>query len=244
MVFQASSAVEEPIDWGDDHWTLHADAGRAKDKLQCIVADLVEKFPDYTLRWCFTHPSTNWRKDVLPTYKHNRKGTRKPVCYVALKDWVKETWDSDESHHLEADDLMGILSTKYKNQVIVSEDKDMKTIPGRLYHPRTDEMTDITEDEADYWHMFQALTGDATDGYRGCPGVGPKKAEKLLQEEKTWDMILEVFHKAGLDQEEMTRQVLVSRILRHGDWDKVRREVTWTPSLSDTPASAEQHATQ
>ena len=52
---------------------------------------------------------------------------------------------------LEADDVCGLISTKPETQsnVVVSNDKDLKTIPGLLYRPMSDEMLTVTEQEAD-----------------------------------------------------------------------------------------------
>ena len=87
---------------------------------------------------------------------------------------------------LEADDMLGIKATRDKGCIIVSEDKDLKTIPAKVFNPAKDtEPHDISEQEADYNFMFQTLTGDKTDNYSGCPSVGPKTAEKILAVLKT-----------------------------------------------------------
>ena len=39
----------------------------------------------------------------------------------------------------------------------------------------------INEKEANYFHMLQTLTGDPTDGYKGCPNIGKVTAEKILK---------------------------------------------------------------
>ncbi|NIW82658.1 MAG: phage exonuclease, partial [Thermoplasmata archaeon] len=59
---------------------------------------------------------------------------------------------------------------------MVSNDKDLMTIPGKLYRPMNDERLTITKVEADRFWMKQTLMGDKTDGYDGIPGVGPKTA--------------------------------------------------------------------
>ena len=72
---------------------------------------------------------------------------------------------------LEADDVLGILATEPSNEerIIVSIDKDLYQIPAKISKDgKTFE--EISENEANYWHMMQTLTGDSTDGYSGCPG--------------------------------------------------------------------------
>jgi DNA polymerase-1 len=76
---------------------------------------------------------------------------------------------------------MGILATSpmpKTQRIIISQDKDMQTIPTQVW--RKGDLVTVTEAEADYYHMFQTLIGDITDGYKGCPGIGKVKAEKLL----------------------------------------------------------------
>jgi DNA polymerase-1 len=131
---------------------------------------------------------------------------------------------------------MGIFATWSKlkgEKVIVSIDKDMKTIPG-LYSRDGETIVEVSEDEADYWHLFQTLTGDQTDGYSGCPGIGPKKAEAILQhpdnQDDLWGVVVRTFVKAGLNEDEALVQARVARILRASDYDFEKKEpILWTP---------------
>lgn len=124
----------------------------------------------------------------MPSYKSHRLKTRKPVVYQALREYVQEVYKTYVRPGLEGDDILGILATHDHlisgEKVIVSIDKDLKTIPG--VHMRLDDperkLVVISREEADYHHMFQTLTGDTTDGYPGAPGFGPVKTTKLLAE--------------------------------------------------------------
>ncbi|MGA1496056.1 MAG: phage exonuclease, partial [Rhodothermales bacterium] len=88
----------------------------------------------------------------------------------------------------------------------------------------------VTADEADHFHMMQTLCGDSTDGYAGCPGVGPKKAEAILNGGSSWSAVVAAFEKAGLSAFEAIVQARVSRILRHGDFNPKTSEVRlWEP---------------
>src|SRR5262249_40632645 len=131
-----------------------------------------------------------------------------------------------------------ILATSDKiipgRKIIVSADKDMKTIPGEHYDPNKRELGVVTVSrlEADGYHMMQTLTGDTTDGYTGCPGVGPKKAEKILGDEPHlwWHRVVEAYDKAGLSEAEALTQARVARILRATDYDfKLKKPILWTP---------------
>ena len=239
IVFESCSSVEHEIQWEDDLWTLHSDAADAKaiidDKVKSLVdrvLNLTEHVGEYEIIMCFTDDE-NFRKKILPTYKANRIGKRKPVCYRGVKEWVKENYNSYQRPTLEADDCIGILATLKPNCVIISGDKDFKSVPGRFFNYRKGELYEISKEQADYAHMFQTLIGDTADNYSGCPGVGEKTAEKLLANGHSWDIIVEQFEKKGLTEHDALVQARVARILRKSDYDLKRKEVIlWTPSLS------------
>ena len=60
--------------------------------------------------------------------------------------------------------MLGLLATngQYKNPIIVSVDKDMKTIPCKLI--QEDEILHITEKKADRHWFEMSLAGDSGDG--------------------------------------------------------------------------------
>ncbi len=194
---------------------------------------------------CLSCPTAdNFRLDVLPTYKANREGVVKPEHLVAVKDHLEATYWSYRRPRLEADDIMGILSTHPDlvpgKKVIVSEDKDMKTIPGWLYNPRKDKKPWlVSPEEADYWHLYQTLIGDSVDGYTGLPGCGPKGAVKILGEpsarkyihiHEVWPRIVEAYEAKGLTEADALVQARVARICRASDYSFDRKEVIlWTP---------------
>ena len=131
---------------------------------------------------------------------------------------------------------MGILATKPENKgkcVVVSDDKDLKTIPGKLYRPTLDEKMDITEQEANRYFLTQCLTGDATDGYLGIPGVGPKAAERILGPRPDWSIVYREYLKAGMSLDDAIQQARLARILHWDDWDDEKGEVIlWAPPLA------------
>jgi len=233
LIHRISAAVEVPTKWDDDIWTLHSDARMAKVLLDIEVARIREKLggKNVDVVMCLSHKG-NWRKSVYPNYKSNRRDTRKPLCYSELRAYVPTAYWVECWPNLEADDVMGIMSTKPRsNAVIVTIDKDLKTIPGRLFNPDTDEAWDISVEQADYAHMMQTLCGDQADGYPGCPGIGPKKAESILESTDPvvrWAAIRAAFEKAGLTEHDAIEQARISRILRHDDY--INKEVLlWNP---------------
>ena len=231
--YHAVAAAEEEIQWEDDIWTIHTDLATAKDSFNTAIQTYREVLNVDEYKLCFSD-SVNFRKELNPTYKGNRKG-RKPVGYKAFKEWAMEEHPSFSKPTLEADDCLGILSTKLGSKaIVVSMDKDLMTIPGRLYKLSADgsgEMLEVSEKEADLMFLTQCLTGDVTDGYGGCPGIGPKKAEELFKKQgAVWATVEQAYVKAGLTKEDALLQARMARILRSCDWDFTNDCMKlWTP---------------
>jgi DNA polymerase-1 len=159
-------------------------------------------------------------------YKAGR--SRKPLCYWTVIQRVFSELSAGRVDCLEADDLMGIMATqgRVENPIIVSEDKDLLTIPGLLWRQET--LHTIEEHEADQNWLRQTLSGDPTDGYPGCPGIGAVKAEKYVQ--RGWEGVVEAFEKAGLTEDDALLQARLARILRASDWNSEKKEpILWSP---------------
>ena len=135
---------------------------------------------------------------------------------------------------LEADDAMGIYATAHPGNIIVSPDKDMRQIPGKLYN--LTDTTYITPEEGAQWHLIQTLAGDQTDGYSGVPGIGVKRAELLFDKEGySWQTVLKAFTDKGLTEKDALLNARLARILTLDDYDTKRQEpILWTPELSLT----------
>ncbi|QHJ79938.1 MAG: hypothetical protein [Caudoviricetes sp.] len=192
LVFQAMAASEVETDWGDDTWTLECDHGKAWS----ILIDSIKSYASRKKAWngadiilAFTD-SINWRKELVdPTYKENRKASRKPVGYRAFlqRVWACEDFTSILEPKLEGDDVMGIIGSgathfNYKKAVLVSCDKDFKTIPDcDFLWCTTGNILVQNLESANYWHLFQTIKGDITDGYSGISGWGDT-AEGFLKE--------------------------------------------------------------
>ena len=250
LIYQAAAVSEQAVDWEDGLWTLHAFEQDAIRALETSLQSLLEKVEatDYLLAFS---DKDNWRKSVLPTYKANRTGVRKPMLLKFLKEYCYENHRFVQIPEMEGDDILGVYATMktkldpVRDFVICSIDKDLKTIPGKHYNFGRNEFFEINEHMADYWHMVQTLTGDATDGYAGCPGIGPVTAEKILKKaldegtpwanpqqlrEIYWKHVVAAYEKAGLGEEEALVQARVARILRSEDFDDITKKVIlWNP---------------
>ena len=242
LIYKASAAAETEVHWGDGLITLQTNLD---DAISIILADLgiyQELDIEADIEICLSS-NKNFRKDIDPTYKENRKGTRKPLGYSSIVEYLKNNYLTVEMDGLEADDVMGILQTTGDhNGIIVSEDKDMLQIPGRIYNPRSGELCTVSVEEGDYYHLHQTLVGDRTDNYPGCPGIGEVKARAVLSGElgPTWDAVRDAFEHAGLTEEDALRQARLAKILRAEDYDPDEGEVKlWKPASTVGVVSTE-----
>ena len=227
LAYTACSSNEISTHWGEGLWTLHVSEEDVKRDILWTLDDVKRNLSVDEFVICLTDKN-NFRKDVLPSYKSNRKETRKPMCLPAIRDWLVKEHGAIIWPNLEADDVLGILATKPKreatdNVIVFSRDKDLKSVPCQ-YTKDGIEVETITKQEADYNFLKQSLMGDMTDGYTGIKGVGEVKAKKILGDvtdftlEEGIEKVKEAYTKAGYDEHDMLQQINVARILRHGDY--------------------------
>lgn len=206
------------------------DFERAKDQ----VLNYMQKIEDRTFADKVTvvfSDRKNFRKVLNRCYKANRNGTEKPVLFNSVREFMKEKWPSMSEPYLEADDLLGIVcTTPTEDEVplLVSYDKDMRTLPVSIYNPQTDEFEKMTHEESERVFWTQCITGDTTDGYYGIPGIGPKGAVAIVDEvmskstlDEKLEVILREYDHRYLDREYALRQCRMAYILRNGDYDPV-----------------------
>jgi DNA polymerase-1 len=214
---------------------LHSNENKAWDCLSEMFERIFDRFETRDHIICFSSPPS-FRYKVDATYKNNRASSRKPLCYGLMKERVEAEFRCKDFPELEADDVMGILATKgsKKQTIIVSQDKDMKTIPTTIWDGK--DLLHVTEAEADTFHLWQTLVGDTSDGYKGCPGIGKVKADKLLGAAEgdttlMWAVVKGAYEKAGLTEDDAIQQARLARILRHSDWDGENKQpILWSPN--------------
>lgn len=232
FAYKATTSAETEVDLGGDIWSLTMDMNQARQTFSEAVDQVKDRLETNDVLCCMSDHAGNFRKQIDPSYKSNRRKSRKPVGYVAFCDWVRDTYATASRPLCEADDIMGIIASKPGNEgkvTIVSDDKDMKTIPGRLYRPMSDELIEVSEADADRYFLTQVLTGDTADGYKGVPGIGPKKAEAILGPRPHWGAVEKAYIDAGLTRDDAITQARLARILRWSDWQEGEPKL-WTPA--------------
>ena len=134
VLYKVTTACETSIDWGDDLWTLHSDLREARQRFDCWVSDMSANLKADKVIIAISG-AENWRKEVLPTYKSNRKAVRKPLAFSALKQYCRDVYKTFEINDLEADDVLGLLAGspglgRIKGEkIVVTIDKDLQTPP-------------------------------------------------------------------------------------------------------------------
>jgi DNA polymerase I len=238
FLYKACAALELEVQWDDQNHILSCNAEEAWDVFLGSLEKVKDQLGSSTMYLAFTG-SGNFRKDLYEPYKGKRK--RKPLCYGRLYERAHQKLKCHHVDGLEADDLLGIWATsgRFGHTIIVSEDKDMQTLPATLY--RGGEVVTVNAAAADKYWLTQTLTGDTTDGYPGCPGIGAVKAEKLLSEflsankdvfytDDAWLAVVRTYEAAGLTADDALVQARLARILRDTDWNQDTKEIKlWTP---------------
>ncbi len=227
--YQACSAHMNEVGYeiGDDmvySWTVNLTD--AEQMAVSLIETMVKTLKADSCMLALTGKE-NFRKDLLPSYKDPRSKTKKPLAHTAVRQALTDKYETVLVSGIEGDDVLGILSTSPEymadhQKIIVSIDKDFKTIPGWLYNPTERTLTEVTEEDADRYLYIQAIAGDRTDNYLGITGYGEKTAEKYLAgvpHEDLWKKTLELYLNKGYTEEEALVQLRCARILRYEDWD-------------------------
>ena len=229
IVYKNCAAVETEVDFGDDVILVTSNFSDALAATNRELTRIKNKFGTFSEMILFFSDSINFRKQILESYKGHRN-RKKPCGYKRVINALRKEYKVIIKPSLEADDSMGVYSTKYPGNCIVSPDKDMKQIPGQLYN--LDEVFTVSKEEGAKWHLIQALAGDQTDGYSGVPGIGVKRATTLFDESGySWKTVLKAFTDKGLTEYDAITNARLARILTVDDYDfKNKRPILWTPT--------------
>ena len=233
IVYKCCAACETEIDYGEDVIFVTSNFSDAYSAVKREIDQIKAQFGTFWSPILFFSDSKNFRKKISPDYKGHRN-RKKPCGYKRVIRNLKIEYDVCIMPELEADDAMGIYATQVTGNIIVSPDKDMRQIPGKLYN--LEDTTTITPEEGAKWHLIQTLAGDQTDGYSGVPGIGVKRAETLLNKEGySWTTVVKAFDDKGLTEEDALLNTRLARILTVEDYDSKRKEPKlWTPEASYT----------
>lgn len=164
----------------------------------------------------------NYRNQIYPEYKQNRKET--PPDLIPQFPIIREAVDALNLRYLEmegyeADDLIATYAknalAKGLNVVVVSADKDLMQLIQdgvELYDPMKDKFftrEDVLEKFGVYPEKVvevQALAGDSIDNVPGVAGIGIKTAAQLINE---YGSLEELLTRANEIKQEKRRQTII-----------------------------------
>lgn len=166
--------------------------------------------------------SSQYRKAIYPEYKQNRKDkfaeqteAEKAQFELFFEDFTKTldyirentTYPVIRFQGVEADDIAAYIvnnksNMQFDNIWLISSDKDWDL----LVQPGVNRFSYVTRKEVtvDNWNTHyefdpedyisvKCLTGDTGDNVFGVPGIGPKRAQSLVNEfGTTWDIIASI----------------------------------------------------
>ena len=235
LIYNSCCACEEDTRWNEWQHQLTSDVRDCLSLIENrldVYKNIAENKHDIVM--CFTSYPT-FRHEIFPEYKINRIGKRKPLALKSVIKEVKERYETVAYENLEGDDVLGLLATngRYKDPIIVSVDKDMRTLPCKLI--ADDSIEHITNKKADRHWFEMSLAGDAGDGILGIKGMGMVTASKTLAntpdtKEALWSKVQETYTKKGYTIADAILNARLTRILREGDYDYNTGEVKlWNP---------------
>jgi DNA polymerase I len=226
LIYKFAALNQEVTEWDENTTTFTTDLAKAKRGLKANIDDIMEA-TDTSDYLCVLSPKRTFRYDILPSYKGNRKPPKHPLELIKpLRKFMTETMKTHTPTYVEADDYcVWKMYEEPSKWVLCHIDKDLNQATGVHYNYRNLNTYKVTQEEADYVFYMQILQGDTSDGYKGCPGIGPKKAEKILQtldltnEQEVWDAIIETYEAKDLTEDDALVQARVARMLRPSEYD-------------------------
>lgn len=171
----------------------------------------------------------NYREKIatIKPYKGNRP-SGKPEHYEAIREYLIDYHSAEVINGKEADDAMGIAQSQaIETSIICSIDKDMNMIAGKHYNWRQSRKYEVSRSEADVFFMKQLLTGDRVDNIQGIPGIGDKKAQKIIDQAENMSdlywLVLEEYAKHYDKPFEVMMEM--ANLL----WIQRKEDVLWNP---------------
>ena len=172
----------------------------ALKKASEFLEELVYTYVDVADCEGYLTGKSNFRHDIAKTvpYKGNRVA-EKPKHLGIIREYMISAWAFSVQEGQEADDAVSIRAYELgeEDYIICSIDKDLNNVRGWHYDFGKNVRFFVSEAEALKNFYTQLLTGDRTDNIPGLKGIGPKKAEKILDncntEEELYNAVLEAY---------------------------------------------------
>lgn len=165
-----------------------------------MITAMVKRYKPHSVIVCWDGGVPNYRRKLLPQYKEHRKH-RDDVDWDNIKRQIDELHEVAMSLHgiltirakgLEADDLMAqAAQISCEGAHIVTTDNDLLQCIDQeisVLNPAKDWIYNSVNYEEEFgfppeYHLlYKILMGDQSDNVPGIKGIGPKTAQKFVQE--------------------------------------------------------------
>jgi DNA polymerase I len=174
--------------------------------ISMIIKLMKEKNPDHIV-FCYDRKEPSFRKDLYTEYKANR--STMPDDMQVQMPYLKQVAGlfgicDMELPGFEADDLIGTVARLARKEdyevFIVSGDKDFCQLIDEnvfLYDTMKEVIFDVDMVKEKHgvtpaqFKDFLAITGDTSDNIPGVAGIGPKGAQKLIEQFGTLEGVYE-----------------------------------------------------
>ena len=194
-------------------------AGQRMPGLEPEVVDAEGLLRPDCIAVCFDPAGGTFRHKEFPQYKAQRDAT--PEDIVSAVPWIKRILEAYripiiEVENYEADDVVGTMARLADESgqfetFMMSPDKDyaqLVTAHSRIFKPKSFgpgyEILDVPAVLAKYGLKrtsqvidMLGLQGDTADNIPGCPGVGPKTAQKLIEDFDSVEQMIEAVETQG-----------------------------------------------
>ncbi len=218
--------------------------------LNILKRMLKDKKPQY-LAVAFDMRGPVFRHEMYADYKANRPPM--PEDLAVQIPYIKELVHAMnipcfETQGIEADDIIAssakLLEEQGYNVVVVSGDKDLLQLVNErtvMWDPMKNKVMDIAAVEEKYnvkpTQLLDcyALMGDSSDNVPGVPGIGPKTAEKLINQHQSLEGVYE-----ALDG--MKKSKMKERLAENKDEAYLSRDLIRLKYDADVPADLAAYA--
>lgn len=239
LLYKVGFAIEDKVIWNEQEVEAgleepdveyYTDLDQCKKTFDQLVDNILFA-TDCDSAYLVFSGGGNFRLELPTAYKEHRKDTRKPLGHEELRAYAEAAYKTHTPINMEADDYVVYLKTTYpEDYILCAIDKDVlyQTV-GTHYNYGKDEEVTVNEFEAIWYAYYQVLTGDTSDGYKGAIGIGPVKAEKILDgcetEEELWKAVVETYESRGQTEDEALQTMRLANMHQY-DGNKI---VLWEP---------------
>lgn len=127
----------------------------------------------------------NFRFDLLPSYKQNRDGNKRPEFTKEMKQYLIDKYNAIQNPELEADDMVcDMYRLNPDMYMIASIDKDiLYNMVGTHLNLYDMNIVQVSEELAHYHFNKQIILGDPTDNIKNiCKGIGENRLKSMIVE--------------------------------------------------------------